>query len=79
MNLPRFDEWLTTQPADGQNALAPDAPEGCADCGDAACTCDERCPGCMRLFVACATKADAEAYGMCAECRQDAADAREEW
>ena len=70
-----LDCWLTTQPEDEQNALTDTTPdEGCADCGDAVCTCDERCPGCMRLFVVCATKADAEDYGMCAECRQDAAE-----
>lgn len=70
-----LDHYRTAQPEDEQNALTAE-PDGCADCGDAVCTCDERCPGCMRLFAVCATKADAEEYGLCAECRMDEAESR---
>lgn len=69
-----LDHYLTTQPLDEQNALTPEEPEGCADCGQAVCDCDERCPGCMRKFTVCATKADAEEFGMCVPCRIDLAE-----
>lgn len=44
--------------------------EGCADCGDLICTCDERCPGCMKKFT---SAADAD-FGMCVPCRIDLAE-----
>lgn len=65
-----LDHYLTTPPADEQNALTPEEPEGCADCGQAVCDCDERCPGCMHKFT---SKADAD-FGMCVPCRIDLAE-----
>lgn len=70
MNLPRFDEWLTTQPAEEQNALTADEPEGCADCGHDPCDCDTRCPDCGQRYQ---SKAEADA-GQCQPCAMDYAE-----
>lgn len=65
-----YDRWKTTEPVERQNALTADEPEGCADCGQCPCDCDERCPGCMHTFT---SKADEES-GMCWPCRIDLAE-----
>lgn len=60
-----LDHYLTTEPAERQDALTPDEPEGC-DCGQVVCDCDERCYACGARF---AYPEDWE-MGMCVPCRQ---------
>ncbi len=61
-----LDHYLSTEPEDRQNALTAEEPEGCADCGQAVCDCDTRCPGCMKKWPS----AEEQALGFCWNCRQ---------
>lgn len=67
-----YDDWKTTAPDPG----TVEDVDGCADCGDLACSCDVRCWLCGQRFT---SEADAEA-GVCWECQIDAAAAAaEDW
>lgn len=66
-----LDAYITTQPESEQDALTPED-DGCHDCGEAPCSCDERCGGCGKRFA----YANEQKLGLCGPCACDAVEAQ---